>query len=152
MCPLGHKTQRRDQFLQALYAFYKGHWYSIPSIIWNQINKFWEGVHWRKATNANAWGLPFPFLLTHILKKKGVKGTPEDGPVTEHTFFGRNQWNHSQSHMPRGIRAPAPVDERMEDVERMEVEEPAAQQGGAGEPVGRNPWDQRIEKLEQSIA
>ena len=95
VCPLGHKTQRRDQFLQALYAFYKGHWYSILSIIWNQINKFWEGVHWRKATNANAWGLPFPFLLTHILKKKGIKGTPEDGPVKEHPFFGRNQWNHS---------------------------------------------------------
>ena len=54
--------------------------------------------------------------------------------------------------MPRGIRASALVDERMEDVERMEVEEPAAQQDGAREPVGRNPWDQRIEKLKQSIA
>jgi hypothetical protein len=30
VCPLGHKSQRRDQFLQALYAFHKGHWYSIP--------------------------------------------------------------------------------------------------------------------------
>ena len=42
VCPLGHKTQQRDQFLQALYAFDKGHWYSIPSIIWNQIHKFWD--------------------------------------------------------------------------------------------------------------
>jgi hypothetical protein len=25
VCPLGHKSQRRDQFFQALYAFYKGH-------------------------------------------------------------------------------------------------------------------------------
>jgi hypothetical protein len=25
VCPLGHKSQRRDQFLQALYAFHKGH-------------------------------------------------------------------------------------------------------------------------------
>jgi hypothetical protein len=33
VCPLGHKMQRHDQFLQALYAFHKGHWYSIPSII-----------------------------------------------------------------------------------------------------------------------
>ena len=24
VCPLGHKMQRRDQFLQALYAFHKG--------------------------------------------------------------------------------------------------------------------------------
>jgi hypothetical protein len=152
VCPLGHKTQRRDPFIQALYAFYKGHWYSIPSIIWDQMNKFWEGVLWKKTTTANSWGLPFPFLLTHIMKKKGIKGTPEDGPVTEHLFFGRNQWNHSQSHMPKGIRAPVPVDEGMEDAEHMEVEEPAAQHGGEGEPVGRNPWDQRIERLEQSIA
>jgi hypothetical protein len=152
VCPLGHKTQRRDPFIQALYAFYKGHWYSIPSIIWDQMNKFWEGVIWKKTTTTNSWGLPFPFLLTHIMKKKGIKGTPEDGPVTEHPFFGRNQWNHSQSHMPRGIRAPVPVDEGLEDAEHMEVEEPAAQHGGEGEPVGRNPWDRRIKRLEQSIA
>ena len=54
--------------------------------------------------------------------------------------------------MPRGIRALVPVDEGMEDAEHMEVKEPAAQQGREGEPVGRNPWDQRIERLEQSIA
>ena len=47
VCPLGHKMQRRDQFLQALYAFHKGYWYSIPSIIWNQIYKFWDSVHAR---------------------------------------------------------------------------------------------------------
>jgi hypothetical protein len=91
VCPLGHKSQRRDQFLQALYAFHKGHWYSIPSIIWNQLQKFWDGVIARRATTIKSWGLPFLFLLTQILKKKGIKGTPEDGPVTEHPFFGRNQ-------------------------------------------------------------
>jgi hypothetical protein len=32
--PLGHKTQRRDLFLSALYSFYKGYWCSIPDIIW----------------------------------------------------------------------------------------------------------------------
>jgi hypothetical protein len=37
VCPLGHKSQRLDQFLQALYAFHKGHRYSITSIIWNQL-------------------------------------------------------------------------------------------------------------------
>ena len=34
MCPLGHKTQRRDLFLSALYLFYKGYWCSILDIIW----------------------------------------------------------------------------------------------------------------------
>jgi hypothetical protein len=34
VCPLGHKTQRQNFFLTALYAFHKGYWYSIPDIIW----------------------------------------------------------------------------------------------------------------------
>jgi hypothetical protein len=34
VCPLGHKTQRRDMFLSALYAFHRGFWCSIPEIIW----------------------------------------------------------------------------------------------------------------------
>jgi hypothetical protein len=115
VCPLGHKSQRRDQFLQALYAFHKGHWYSIPSIIWNQLYKFWDWVIGRKTSTTKSWGLPFSFLLTYILKKKGIKGTPEDGPVTEHPFFGRNQWNHSQSHMLRGVRIQIPTDEEIEE-------------------------------------
>jgi hypothetical protein len=64
VCPLGHKSQRRDQFLQALF--------------WNQLQKFWDGVIARKATTTKSWGLPFPFLLTHILKKKGIKGPKMD--------------------------------------------------------------------------
>jgi hypothetical protein len=65
----------------------------------------------RKASPTKSWGLPFSFLLTHILKKKGIKGTPEDGPVTEHPFFGKNQWNHSQSHMPREVRVEISAEE-----------------------------------------
>jgi hypothetical protein len=125
VCPLGHKSQRRDQFLQALYAFHKGHWYSIPSIIWNQLQKFWDGVIARRASTTKSWGLPFPFLLTHILKKKGFKGTPEDGPVSEHPFFGRNQWNHSQSHMPKEVRVEILVEEGGEEAEHMEEDAPA---------------------------
>jgi hypothetical protein len=30
VCPLGHKTQRKDLFLSALYAFHRGFWHSIP--------------------------------------------------------------------------------------------------------------------------
>jgi hypothetical protein len=33
VCPLGHKTQRQDMFLSALYLFHKGYWCSIPEII-----------------------------------------------------------------------------------------------------------------------
>ena len=34
VCPLGHKTQRQDMFLNALYSFHRGFWFSIPQIIW----------------------------------------------------------------------------------------------------------------------
>jgi hypothetical protein len=34
VCPLGHKSQRQDMFLSALYAFHRGFWCSIPEIIW----------------------------------------------------------------------------------------------------------------------
>jgi hypothetical protein len=37
VCPLGHKTQRWNMFLSALYAFHRGFWCSILEIIWRQI-------------------------------------------------------------------------------------------------------------------
>jgi hypothetical protein len=36
------------------------------------------------------------------MKKKGIKGTPVDGPVTEHPFFGRNQWT-TVNHICQGV-------------------------------------------------
>jgi hypothetical protein len=74
----------------------------------------------QRASTTKSWGLPFPFLLTHILKKKGIKGTPEDGPVSEHPFFDRNQWNHRQSHMPREVRVEILAEEGEEEAEHME--------------------------------
>jgi hypothetical protein len=84
VCPSGNKTQRRDLFLIALYAFHKGYWCSIPDIIWRQLDKFWEGVHQRAAEGTRTWELPFPFLITYILRKKGIKNTSADGPISEH--------------------------------------------------------------------
>jgi hypothetical protein len=37
--------------------------------------------------------------------------------------------------MPRGIRAPVPTIERVEEAKLMEKEEPVAQQDGEGEPI-----------------
>jgi hypothetical protein len=93
MCPLGHKTQRRDMFLSALYVFHRGFWCSIPKILWRQIQKFCEGVHHRGAEHMKTWGLPFPFLITHILRKKGIKGSPADKPITESPYFDHIQWH-----------------------------------------------------------
>jgi hypothetical protein len=57
--------------------------------------------------------LPFPFLITHILRKKGIKGTSEDGPITESPYFDSIQWNQSLSHMPKGAPAPEPKPKRV---------------------------------------
>jgi hypothetical protein len=46
-------------------------------------------------------GIAFPFLITHILRKKGIKGTAADGPITKSPHFGQIQWNQSCSYMPR---------------------------------------------------
>jgi hypothetical protein len=97
-------------FLSALYAFHRGCWCSILEIIWQQIQKFWEGVHHRAVEHMRTWGLPFLFLITHILRKKGIKGNATNGPITESLYFGRIQWNQSCSHMPRAVPKPEPMD------------------------------------------
>jgi hypothetical protein len=78
-------------------------------------------VHHRGAEHTKTWGLPFLFLITHILRKKGIKGTSEDGPITENPYFGHIQWNQSLSHMPRGAPAPAP-EPKLEKVAQPEPE------------------------------
>jgi hypothetical protein len=125
VCPLGHKTQRWDLFLSALYAFHRGFCCFIPEIIWRQIQKFWEGVHHQAAEHTKTWGLPFPFLITHILRKKGIKGNATDGPITESPYFGRIQWNQSLSHMPKSAPAPEPEPEPM-DIPKMATEQERA--------------------------
>jgi hypothetical protein len=127
VCPLGHKTQRRDLFLSALYSFHRGFWCSIPEIIWRQIQKFCEGVHHRGAEHTKTWGLPFPFLITHILRKMGIKGKPADGPITESPHFGSVQWRQSLSHMPRAAPQPEPEPEPAPVPEPMDIPEMAAE-------------------------
>jgi hypothetical protein len=143
VCPLGHKTQRRDLFLSALYSFHRGFWCSIPEIIWRQIQKFCEGVHHRGAEHTKTWGLPFPFLITHILRKMGIKGTSADGPITESPHFGSIQWRQSLSHMPRAAPQPEPEPEPAPVPEPMDIPEMAA------EPEIEAEQEQPEEQLEE---
>jgi hypothetical protein len=114
--------------LSALYAFHGSFWCSIPEIIWWQIQKFWEGVHVRAAEHTKTWVLPFPFLISHILRKKGIKGNATDGLITESPYFGRIQWNQSLSHMPRAASAPEPKPKPMDIQEMAAKPERAAEQ------------------------
>ena len=143
---MGHKTQRRDLFFTALYSFHKGYWYSIPDIIWRQLHKFWEGVHQRAVDTSRSWGLSFPFIITFMLRKKGIKGTAADGPISVHPYFGRIQWSQIYSHMPRGHRARA-----ADKPEMMDIEEPAAQPEAAIEPDAADDHYQEGEEYEETI-
>jgi hypothetical protein len=111
-------------------------WVSIPEIIWRQIQKFCEGVHHRGAEHTKTWGLPFPFLITHILRKVGIKGTSADGPITESPHFGSIQWRQSLSHMPRAAPQPAlqPEPDPAPEPEPMDIPEVPAEHEMAFEP------------------
>jgi hypothetical protein len=69
VCPLGHKTQRRDLFLSTLYSFHRGFWCSILESIWRQIQKFCEGVHHRGGGAHEDVGIAFP-LSHHTYSEK----------------------------------------------------------------------------------
>jgi hypothetical protein len=86
-------------------------------------------VHHRAAKQTKTWGLPFPFLITHILRKKGIKGTPADGPITESPYFSHIQWNQSLSYMPKAAPKPKPELEP----EPMDIPEIAAELERAAE-------------------
>jgi hypothetical protein len=87
--------------------------------------------------------LPFPFLISHILKKKGIKGNAADGPIIESPHFRRIQWNQSCSHMPRVVRDP-----EMMDVDEPVVLEPAVPETSAPE-LAEPPMEPEIEEEEE---
>jgi hypothetical protein len=147
VCPLGHKTQRRDLFLSAFYSFHRGFWCSIPKIIWRQIQKFCEGVHHRGAEHTKTWGLPFSFLITHILRKMGIKGTLADGPITESPYFGPIQWRQSLSHMPRD--APQPQPQPAPVPEPMDIPEMVAEHEMAFKPHREAEQEEQPEEYEE---
>jgi hypothetical protein len=66
-----------------------------------------------------SWGLLLLFLITYMIRKKGIKGTPDDGPITEQPQFGRIKWNQSYSHMPREHRARAPDKPEMMNMDEL---------------------------------
>jgi hypothetical protein len=77
-----------------------------------------------------------------MLWKQGIKGTPEDGPITEHPQFDQIQWNQSYSHMPRRHRARA-----ADEPEMIDMDEPAALEP----PVEPDPANEEEEEYEETI-
>ena len=89
-------------------------------------------MHHRVADHTKTWGLPVLFLITHIFRKKGIKGNATYGPITESLCFDRIQWNQSCSHIPRATTAPQPQPQPKPkpefDPEPMDIHEMATEQ------------------------
>ena len=91
------------------------------------------------------------FLITFMLRKKGIKGTATDEPIFYHPHFERIQWNQSYSHMPRGHRARAADEPEMMDIEEPAAQpEPSAQPEAAVEPDTAND-EEEGEEYEETI-
>jgi hypothetical protein len=71
-CPMGHNTQRTGEFLVALYAFYRKHWFSAPQLIWGQMHKCWDDYVNKRLIRDNS-KLPFPYLVTKLVVSKGFE-------------------------------------------------------------------------------
>jgi hypothetical protein len=98
-------------------------------------------VHHQAVEHMKTWGLPFPFLITHILRKKVTKGNAIDGPITESPYFGRIQWNQGLSHMPRAALAPEP--------DPMDIPEMVAEQERAAELERATEQEEQPEEEEE---
>jgi hypothetical protein len=105
-------------------------------------------VHHRVAEHTRTWGLPFPFLITHILRKKGSKGNATDGPIIESPNFSCIKWNQSCSHMPKAApeleQVPMDIPEMATELERAAEPKRAAEQE-------EQPEDEEKEEYEETM-
>ncbi|XP_059656680.1 uncharacterized protein LOC132303442 [Cornus florida] len=65
--PIGHKVQRGQEFLIALYATHTGAWFSVLALIFNQMHKYWKHLVASGDSNAKKWKLTFLYLITQLL-------------------------------------------------------------------------------------
>jgi hypothetical protein len=99
------------------------------------------------------WGLPFPFLITHILRKTGIRGTLANEPITKSPYFGPIQWRQSLSHMPRAALEPTPQlqpePEPALEPEPMDIPEMVAEHEMAFEPQREAEQEEQPEEYEE---
>ncbi|XP_059640440.1 uncharacterized protein LOC132282705 isoform X1 [Cornus florida] len=98
--PIGHKVQRGQEFLLALYATHTGVWFSVPALIFNQMHKYRQHLVASGDPNAKKWKLPFPYLITQLLVLRRFVVDNDEISEAQRVTFGLAQWNLSLSHMP----------------------------------------------------
>jgi hypothetical protein len=103
-------------------------------------------MHHQVSEPTRTWGLPFPFLITHMLRKKGIKGNAANGPIIEHPRFSRIQWNQSCSHMPRVATKSKPMDIHEMATEQEIAAEPEMAEGQE-EEADEQPDEEEYEEM-----
>jgi hypothetical protein len=113
-------------------------------------------LHARPVTQSHG-GFHFHSCSLTFSRRKASRALPKMDRYQNTRSSVRNQWNHSQSHMPREVRVEIPAEEGGEEAEHMEEDAPAPQQGGRADTVviSRTEYEllsgahQRLEKLEE---
>ncbi|GMP42918.1 hypothetical protein CsSME_00012494 [Camellia sinensis var. sinensis] len=70
--PIGHKEERRGDFLRALHRFDLGFWIDIPTLIYNQMYRILNEVKICNTRGSSTWALPFANLITVLIKAQGT--------------------------------------------------------------------------------
>ena len=92
VCVSRHKDQCRP-------PFHKGHWVSIPDLIWQEMFKFYDRVTTRKLSKCAEQALPFPSFITSLLRAQNFPiARTEEVDETIDTF-GASRWNASVGKM-----------------------------------------------------
>jgi hypothetical protein len=139
VCPLGHKIQRSGRFLAALYAFHKKHWFSAPQLIWSQIFKCWE-MYVDKRIFTDTSKLPFPYLVTKLLIRKGIDIQEERNGKNNFPLYTEGDWKKSVSHMRPRVPAIAQDEDMPDAADEMAQGEPSAPQGDRA-PISQSEYE-----------
>ncbi|KAI8526663.1 hypothetical protein RHMOL_Rhmol12G0013500 [Rhododendron molle] len=114
VCVSGHHEERNGTILEALYAFHKGYEVSIPDLIWREMLKFYEASKVRQTPSALARALPFPTVITSLVRQYYDIPRDED-EVCSFRYFDQFRWETSfralqpSAGLPPPPPPPAPV-------------------------------------------
>lgn len=104
---IGHKEERRGDFLRALHRFDFGFWIDIPTLIYNQMHRILDEVKIRNTRGSSTWALIFANLITTLIKDQDTYPLQaNEVQLPPHTFYGKTHWRQTTAHLPPPLVLP----------------------------------------------
>ncbi|CAL5398226.1 unnamed protein product [Camellia sinensis] len=99
--PLGHRAERRLEFVRVLHGYQHGYQVSLERITWMHLRKFLrEAVRLEPMQNLT-WPLLFANLLTLVVELNGLPIVENEEIDRAYPTFGQREWQHSISRIPQ---------------------------------------------------